>query len=134
MVARVGQPHRRHGIEGGNHRHVVSQKNAALLLYPFHCTEAGKMAATEEKLNLLARCNVEIVLGTTDNFKERLVSRIAHTVVPQPYVAKYDIDGRLVISVALRELRVEVARSKLAVELPLVTDTAFLARAQPQPP
>ena len=72
--------------------------------------------------------------GITSYVKECLVSRVAPTVVSQPYVTQNEVDGRLVVSMAIGERRVAVVWCKVAVDVPFVTNTVLLARAQPHPP
>ena len=85
-------------------------------------------------LHLLAYLDLEFARGMTSYYEKCLVSRVAHTFVPQPDVTQNCVDGRLVISVALRELCVVVFRYKVAFEVPFEANAALLTCAHPKPP
>ena len=85
-------------------------------------------------LRLVARLDAVCARGLTHDVEERLVSLVAR-LVPHPDVTQYDIDGRLVVSVALREHRAMAdGWVESAVEIVVVSNAAFFASTQPQPP
>ena len=76
--------------------------------------------------------NLFLQLRTT--IKKRIVGHVAHTVVPKPYIAQYEINVRLVVSVALGVVCLTVSSHKPAAQRYVVSDAAFLACAHPEPP
>ena len=71
---------------------------------------------------------------TTDHLEERLVSVVDHTVVPYPDIAQYEVNSRLVKSMALCELCITVV-SREAAELCVIWHkTARLFRTHHVPP
>ena len=86
---------------------------------------------TSQRLSAHLEC--VFLRGITHYVKERLACRVGPTVVPQPDVTQYNVDRRLVKSMAPGELCVAVW-PKAAVDIPFVTNTVLLSCAQPQPP
>ena len=82
---------------------------------------------------LSARLECVFLRGITQYVKEGLACRVGPTVVSQPDVTQYYVDGRLVKSMAPGELCVAVW-PKTAVDIPFVTNTVLLSSTQPQPP
>ena len=71
---------------------------------------------------------------TADHLEERLVSVVDHTVVPYPDIAQYEVNSRLVKSVALCELCITVVWREVAVLCVIWHKTARLFRTHHVPP
>ncbi len=67
-------------------------------------------------LHVVAGSDVEFARGVTDNVKERHLGNVAKTVVPQPDIAQYEVDGGLIVAVALGVVGVTVYSHKLAAQ------------------
>ena len=70
--------------------------------------------------------------SVTDHPEEGIVSFVQHPVVPQPDVAHNDVNGRLVESMAIRELFVSVMKS--AAGIVMWHETVGVLRTSHPPP
>ena len=75
-----------------------------------------------------------LVCDTADYREERLVSVVDHTIVPHPDIAQYEVNSRLVKSVALYEFSVTLLCRKPAKAIVIWHKTARLLRTQDEPP
>ena len=83
---------------------------------------------------MFARSDIVLVCDMADYSEERLVSLVNHTVVPHPDIAQYEVNSRLVKSVALDVLFVMVLCRKCALLIGIWHKATRLLRAHHEPP